>query len=215
MDEFACPSPEERLTQPDLRRMEIAAQFREGKGFVFFQHLRKAGGTGFCDLAQRSMPGKTPPYFCMPDSRGTLATPPWNTTWLLDRMAAKGFRIAANEWDAFPRSKFAMAVRGVGFSFLKLAYLYTHQLQCNSHRQFLTPITHPHPPHHNHQNAVFATVMRDPTDRWYSQYRFEHAEHRDRSSTTMPFDEWCVPSMCVVCVMPPSSPPHTHTNSED
>ena len=111
VEAFACPVPAERLTQPDLRRMEIAAQFREGKGFVFFQHLRKAGGTGFCDLAARSMPGKTPAYYCMPDQRGTLATPPWNTSWLLDTMAARGFRIAANEWDAFPRSKFAMAVR--------------------------------------------------------------------------------------------------------
>jgi hypothetical protein len=111
VDAFMCPTPEERLTQPDLRRMEIAAQFREGKGFVFFQHLRKAGGTGFCDLAQRSMPGRTPPYFCMPDNRGTLATPPWNTTWLVREMDRKGYRVAANEWDAFPRSKFAMAVR--------------------------------------------------------------------------------------------------------
>lgn len=35
--------------------------------------------------------------------------------------------------------------------------------------------------------------MRDPTDRWYSQYRFEHLEHRDGSSqnaTRMPFDKW-------------------------
>lgn len=35
--------------------------------------------------------------------------------------------------------------------------------------------------------------MRDPTDRWYSQYRFEHVEHRDgtnENSTVMPFDKW-------------------------
>jgi hypothetical protein len=55
--------------------------------------------------------------------------------------------------------------------------------------------THPHT--HNRkttqkQDAVFATVMRDPTDRWYSQYRFEHVEHRDGGSKTMPFDKWCV-----------------------
>lgn len=149
--DFSCPSPEQRLTQPDLRRMEIAAQFRGGQGFVFFQHLRKAGGTGFCDLATRNMPGQVPPYYCMADERGTLATPPWNTSWLLDTMEKKQWRIAANEWDPFLRSKFAIG------------------------------------------DAVFATTLRDPTDRWYSQYRFEHLEHRDGSpegETPQPFDQW-------------------------
>jgi len=118
---------------------------------VFFQHLRKAGGTGFCDLATRNMPGQVPPYYCMPDERGTLATPPWNTSWLLDTMEKKEWRIAANEWDPFLRSKFAIG------------------------------------------DAVFATTLRDPTDRWYSQYRFEHLEHRDGSpegGRVAPFDKW-------------------------
>lgn len=34
--------------------------------------------------------------------------------------------------------------------------------------------------------------MRDPTDRWYSQYRFEHVENRDGlHGNTLPFHEWC------------------------
>lgn len=150
-ENFTCPPPEQRLTQPDLRRMEMAAQFRDGQGFIFFQHLRKAGGTGFCDLATRNMPKQIPPYYCMPDGRGTLATPPWSTSWLLETMDEKGWRIAANEWDPFVRSKFAIG------------------------------------------DAVFATTLRDPTDRWFSQYRFEHLEHRDGSSedeTPVPFREW-------------------------
>ncbi len=151
VQDFACPAPEERLTQPDLRRMEMSAQFRGGQGFVFFQHLRKAGGTAFCDLAGRNMQKHTPAYYCMPDARGTLATPPWNASWLLDEMEKHSYRIAANEWDAFPRSKFALA------------------------------------------DAVFATTLRDPTDRWYSQYRFEHVEHRDGTEAgdpITPFKEW-------------------------
>ena len=40
------------------------------------------------------------------------------------------------------------------------------------------------------QEAVFVTMMRDPMDRWYSQYRFEHLEHRDASTDTTPFDKW-------------------------
>jgi hypothetical protein len=35
----------------------------DGHGFIFYQHLRKAGGTGFCDLAKRNMAQKdVPPY---------------------------------------------------------------------------------------------------------------------------------------------------------
>lgn len=148
---FTCPPPSERLTQPDLRRIEVATQFRGGHGFVFFQHLRKAGGTGFCDMASRNMPGHVPSYYCMPDHRGTLATPPWTTSWLLDTIEEKSFRIAANEWDPFLRAWFAIG------------------------------------------DAVFATTIRDPTDRWYSQYRFEHVEHRDgttQNSVPKPFDVW-------------------------
>jgi hypothetical protein len=107
---FACPAESLRVTLPERRNLQTLAGFQEGKGFVFFQHLRKAGGTGFCDLAQRNMPGQCPPYFCMPDDRGTLVTPPWNTTWLLDNVQKRGWRIAANEWDALPRSKLDIPV---------------------------------------------------------------------------------------------------------
>ncbi|CAM9954031.1 unnamed protein product, partial [Ectocarpus sp. 8 AP-2014] len=43
------------------------------------------------------------------------------------------------------------------------------------------------------QGAIFATTLRHPVDRWYSQYRFEHLEHRDGSkpgSELLPFDLW-------------------------
>lgn len=33
---------------------------------------------------------------------------------------------------------------------------------------------------------MFATTFRHPIDRWYSQYRFEHLEHRDGSSPGSP-----------------------------
>jgi hypothetical protein len=40
------------------------------------------------------------------------------------------------------------------------------------------------------QGAVFATTLRDPVDRWYSQYRFEHVEKRDNSQGTKSFGDW-------------------------
>ena len=40
---------------------------------IFYQHLRKAGGTSFCDLANKNIPRKEiPPYYCMPDNKGSL-----------------------------------------------------------------------------------------------------------------------------------------------
>jgi hypothetical protein len=196
---FGCPSPSGRLTRPDLRQMESATAFRdEGSGFIFFQHLRKAGGTGFCDLAKRNMPHGTPPYYCMPDERGTLVTPPWTSEWLLKTMTQKKFRIAANEWDAMPRSKLGLPVsryadqkegdvRGVGEEPNPSAPAHSGVAQLGSIAPscLVLRLTTPSP-----QGAVFLTSMRDPVDRWYSQYRFEHLERRDNSQGQLAFARW-------------------------
>ncbi|CAN0381198.1 unnamed protein product [Ectocarpus sp. 12 AP-2014] len=47
--------------------------------------------------------------------------------------------------------------------------------------------------HLNLPGAVFGTTFRHPVDRWYSQYRFEHVEHRDGSDPekgSLPFHVW-------------------------
>lgn len=150
-EDFVCPPKDERFSEPDLRDHQREKDFKEGKGFVYYQHLRKAGGTGFCEMASRNMDrDQVPRYHCMPDNKGALATPPWSKQeYLLSQISDKGYRIVANEWDAFPA-------------------------------------------HHLHfPGAVFATTMRHPVDRWYSQYRFEHVEHRDGSEgTPKPFQTW-------------------------
>ena len=103
---FTCPySKSSLVTYPDLINHRLEEEFRKGEkgSWVMYQHLRKAGGTGFCDLAKRNMPHETiPPYYCMPDQKGSLATPPWNdATYISREMTSKGYRIAANEWDNF------------------------------------------------------------------------------------------------------------------
>ena len=103
---WTCPpNIEDRLSLPDIVNHSRALKFRQNeKGtWLFYQHLRKAGGTGFCDLAQNNLPGRqTPPYFCMIDNRGSLATPPWNNEeYLMSRMESKEYRITANEWDVY------------------------------------------------------------------------------------------------------------------
>lgn len=43
------------------------------------------------------------------------------------------------------------------------------------------------------RGSVLATTFCHPIDRWYSQYRFEHLEHRDGSSLDAPrrpFKTW-------------------------
>ncbi|CAM9890825.1 unnamed protein product, partial [Laminaria digitata] len=105
-DRFQCPQSEAaRFSSPDVRNHENEEAFKEGNGFIYYQHLRKAGGTGFCEMAgSRNMEhSEVPRYHCMPDNRGGMATPPWsNGGYLLEQMKAHSYRITANEWDAFP-----------------------------------------------------------------------------------------------------------------
>jgi hypothetical protein len=153
---FTCPMEKsQRIDFPNVANWDNVHNFRANVpgSIIFYQHLRKAGGTGFCDLAKNNLPkGSIPPYYCMPDNRGSLATPPWvNTSYLLNEMTKRGRRIAANEWDAF------------------------YEL------------------HSQIPNVVLATTIRHPIDRWYSQYRFEHLEHRDGSAPDAkrnPFRTW-------------------------
>jgi hypothetical protein len=76
---FPCPSlmsqqsqlqqqpQQQRISLPDQRNSDKARAFRNGTEpyFLFFQHLRKAGGTNFCSLAQHNLPKEqVPKYFC-------------------------------------------------------------------------------------------------------------------------------------------------------
>ena len=57
---FPCPPNEERITLPDIRVESKAEEFRQQKKgtFLFFQHLRKAGGTNFCIVALNARKGQ-------------------------------------------------------------------------------------------------------------------------------------------------------------
>ncbi|CAB9507997.1 expressed unknown protein [Seminavis robusta] len=104
---FPCPSS--RITLPDQRNLQKARDFRNNKPgtFLFFQHLRKAGGTHFCSLAQANLPkNNVAQYYCMPDMKwsggkkaGYLHA--WANDEITRRMAEEHSRIAGNEWDWF------------------------------------------------------------------------------------------------------------------
>jgi hypothetical protein len=114
---FECPTTTGRITLPDQRNPERGRQFRNGTSnvFLFFQHLRKAGGTNFCTLAQQNLPkSQVPPYYCMPDIKwedkngrecgGCFSR--FTNDEIATKMQAAGFRILGNEWDPFDASRF-------------------------------------------------------------------------------------------------------------
>ena len=106
------PCPKQRITLPDIRNMTAAENYRQGtRGwFIFFQHLRKAGGTQFCSLASENIPRRRlPRYYCMPDyhwndtvgSAGSLHH--YNNEVIAQHMYQDNHAIAGNEWDSLDR----------------------------------------------------------------------------------------------------------------
>jgi len=169
----SCPWESQELigqlySTPNFQPSE---RFKEGDSdvFVIFQHLRKAGGTGFCEIAKKQLTkSQIPPYFCMIDNKGSLLTPPWNSqSHIVTQMKKKGFKITSNEWDRFPH------------------YLIASQQEEEKRNE---------QNEQKEQNVdfVFGTCMRHPLQRWYSQYVFEHLEARDQANpsahrTIIPF----------------------------
>jgi hypothetical protein len=110
---FPCPTS--RITFPDQRNHDKARAFRNHTHpyFLFFQHLRKAGGTNFCSLAEHNLPkSELPPYYCMPDYHWPIEEGQRKCAGCLLRYNNKeiveymgNHRIQGNEWDPF-RSDF-------------------------------------------------------------------------------------------------------------
>lgn len=110
---FPCPLERDRITLPDVRLHQKAEDFRSNKPgtFLFFQHLRKAGGTNFCSLAEKNLPKHAQPaYYCMPDmgwtgNKRAGYLHDWSNEEITRRMKEQGFRIAGNEWENFDISR--------------------------------------------------------------------------------------------------------------
>jgi hypothetical protein len=121
-DLFPCPSDNNRITLPDQRNRDKDTAFRRkpnnknpssSSTYLFFQHLRKAGGTNFCALAQDNLPrSAVAKYFCMPDMEwsgnkkcaGCMDS--YTNEQIDTNMHTRGHRILGNEWDSFDASRF-------------------------------------------------------------------------------------------------------------
>lgn len=158
MDLFPCP--DDRISLPDARNHtrsilyrqqlhpRMKKQFADEFTFLYFQHLRKAGGTNFCTLAEKNLPKKhLPRYYCMPDYDWDRSNQPgtyqcagcleqWPSSVIANNMKRDDHWVAGNEWEWFGGDK------------------------------------------HLQLPAVFATSFRQPIDRAVSQFRFECVEHR-------------------------------------
>jgi hypothetical protein len=175
---FPCPTSSlYRLSSPDRRNRTQLEYYHQdmqrrrrtitgidtttttaATSFLFFQHLRKAGGTHFCTLAQRNLPKSwVPSYYCMPDygwvdvddtkegSSSSTSTKrqrqkcagclhQWTNEEIISRMGPHA--IMGNEWDSF-----------------------------DVQNHFTLP-------------AIFVTSFRAPMHRALSQFRFECVEAR-------------------------------------
>jgi hypothetical protein len=169
LDRFPVPDDDERINK---------FKDREDGYYVFFQHVRKSGGTAFCSLAQKSMEAEyTNPDYCKSNSQyssksssmtgmsvsgfldpwtGALATYPYcDQDFFEKEILRSGYRYVPNEANPFIDTFF------------------------------------------DYSGAVFATMFRDPMERWYSQYRFDYLEERylrkedlESNGPTKSFAEW-------------------------
>ena len=121
---FPCPSYR-RITIPDQRAhardeafrrtissVPLTEETRLKSVFLFFQHLRKAGGTEFCTLAQKNLlRPNVPSYYCMPDmywsdKRCAGCITKYSNSEIVTNMREKDHLILGNEWDPFDHSRF-------------------------------------------------------------------------------------------------------------
>jgi len=76
---------------------------------LWYEHLSKAGGTSFCELAKNNMHrSEVPNYKCMPSTRtkrdGRVGL--WSNNQLAKYMQEKTERIVSNEWNPFDPIRF-------------------------------------------------------------------------------------------------------------
>ena len=102
---FVCPtSRAAKVDSDDSYDYDSLVKFREEEKntWLFYQNMRQSRGEEFCELANANMPRRSVPmFYCMPDFRGGLATPPWDDPqYLVKTLRKNKFRIAFNEYDA-------------------------------------------------------------------------------------------------------------------
>jgi hypothetical protein len=108
----SCPFINER---PDW--LPPAPSKKPSDPFVWYEHLSKAGGTSFCQLAMRNMPRQeVAPYYCMPRDEEFKPSDPdgrvgrWSNEKLGRYRASHGkIKLVSNEWQPFPSERLELS----------------------------------------------------------------------------------------------------------
>jgi len=125
-----CPSPSTIDWLPARPRAEAAQHFRRrGKlvsqanhsrkdgsdpprpALLWYEHVSKAGGTSFCQLARNNMKRReVPRYYCMPSEPPIVdaRVGQWSNEKLDAWQAEQKKNIVSNEWEPFPLARFEM-----------------------------------------------------------------------------------------------------------
>lgn len=193
---FPCPQERERVSLPDLRDAARRDAFRRGDAgtWLFFQHLRKAGGTNFCTLAKRNLPReRVSRYYCMPDfdwtggwrERQAGFLQHWPNEEIERRMAAEGWRVAGNEWDRFERRFFDLPGTVFATSFRSPVHraLSQFRFECAEERGCHVKTMEEWWPRRKDLYNVYTTTFSDargPLAKWYLDEVPGAAEHRRR-----------------------------------
>lgn len=190
---FPCPPCKDRISRYDKRNHAKAKAFRDNTPgtFLFFQHLRKAGGTHFCTLAQANLPkAAVPSYYCMPDYKwsdwdGAGYLHHWNNSEIARRMARDGFRIAGNEWDTFDvKNHFDLpAVMATSFRRPLDRALSQFRFECIEDRGCKIKDVHQWWEHRKDLYNVYTLTFADPPKRFkLLKATYEDASSREQSA---------------------------------
>lgn len=179
-NDHTAPSNHHRITYPDRRNMtklyEYQKQLKAIRSadstnknnspigtttsmtpnyYIYFQHLRKAGGTHFCTLAQQNLPQQfIPKYYCMPDYYWPIP---------------KQFRTSNNNHNKYQPC--AGCLHRYSNEEIE-QYMDSYKIMGNEWDNF--NVQH----HFALVGAIYTTSFRRPIHRALSQYRFECVEER-------------------------------------
>eukprot|EP00978_Attheya_sp_CCMP212_P030725 scaffold114072_cov51-Attheya_sp.AAC.1 len=137
---------------------------------VWYDHLSKAGGTSFCEMATNHM-GKVevPGYYCMPSDEKSpdARVGQWPNDRLINYYHTSHKHLVSNEWEPFPLDK------------LKLQATSPHDLSLSSSSKTM-----------DHELwLLFVTSLREPLDRLASAHKFWGVLHNNETPHPT-FSKW-------------------------
>jgi hypothetical protein len=151
---------------------------------IWFEHISKAGGTSFCELARANMkPWQVPRWYCMP-SKGKLNdghVGRWTNDEFNLYLNESQHAFISSEFDVFKPVRLAFSERSLEVTGTPLSKQPKTMISNNIN--------------HRRPRLLFLTTIRDPVDRLLSAYTFfaitrKNSYNLTAKKTPIPFHEW-------------------------